>query len=131
MLKKVIGENLPDELNDTIDSIVNDIFEKGNFEKADLLVEDIFGAENCSHIGLPPKLIASSLAKYAKTEEPASTIWDQLQSLLVGFALNIGIQAKEQILLTKLNKVIFKTNEIANKVFLSIINVAIGPFRHL
>lgn len=47
MIKKVIGRALPDELVDTIDSFINDIFEKGDYEKADLLVEDIFGSNNC------------------------------------------------------------------------------------
>lgn len=41
-------------------------FQKGDSQKADLLVEDIFGADNCAIIGLPAKLIAASLGKMAK-----------------------------------------------------------------
>jgi pantothenate kinase len=90
------------------------------------LVQDIFGSDKCGIIGLPPKLIASSLAKFAKEEKVSSTIWDQVQSVLVAFALNIGILAKEQIFLTKIPKVVFKTSEIASKQFLSVINVTMS-----
>jgi len=39
---------------------------KGNSDSADLLVEDLCSPQHCAVLGLPPKLIASSLAKYAK-----------------------------------------------------------------
>ena len=44
-LQKKVSQHNPSQTNLTIDVLVDEIFEKGNFEKVDLLGIDIFGSE--------------------------------------------------------------------------------------
>jgi phosphatidylserine synthase len=88
-----------------------------------LLLQDLCGADKCSFIGYPPKLIASALAKYANEEEPTSNIWDQAQSVATAFAVNISLHIIDQINSTKIRKIIFRTNQFYHRKFLYIIQV--------
>ena len=66
----------------------------------------MFGADNCSTIGLPPKLIGASLGKILSPSHQATT-YDKLCSVLVALAINLGQQIKHQIFLTKTPTILF------------------------
>ena len=84
----------------------------GNYQSTDLLVEDIFGADNCGFIGLPPKIIASSLGKFAKrNKEDKFIIWDSLKSILIAFGINLGQQINKQMHDKKIYTAILKPNQ--------------------
>lgn len=97
--------------------ILEQIFEKGNHEATDLLVADIFGQENCAFIGLPPKLIAASLGKLSNEH----TVWDEAKSILVAFAINLGLQLKQQMLTQKIFTAVVSANEFAHPAFFHLI----------
>jgi pantothenate kinase len=69
--------------------IIEETFLKGNNEVGDLLVCDIYG-ENSQNLGLPGKIIASSLGKLAKTENCKPSNYDITKSLVIAFAINIA-----------------------------------------
>ena len=48
-----------------INEAFNDAFLKGNNKNIDMTVEDIYG-NGCTHLGLPPDLLASSFGKCSK-----------------------------------------------------------------
>jgi hypothetical protein len=74
-------------------------------------------------LGLPGKLIASSLAKYVQSKEVVVGEWDQLQSLVQAFAINIGIQIGLQIHLTKVKKALYRVGYFNHPNFLHTIQV--------
>lgn len=111
---KIITELLARQHKETLllpfSEILEQIFEKGNHEATDLLVVDIFGQENCAFIGLPPKLIAASLGKL----NIEHNVWDEAKSILVAFAINLGLQLKQQMLSQKIFTAVVSANEFAH-----------------
>ena len=94
------------------------------------MAEDIFGGpDNCTLSMVPPKLNASAMAKFASQKNYTSSIHDQLQSLLVHFAINIGKLAHETAQRHKIKTAIFISNELNSKRFLHFIAVSIFLLR--
>lgn len=107
LLRDVLKREEEEQLLHSLDQILYKLVEEGNHEQCDLLVEDIFGTEGCGFIGLPPKLIASSLGKFATGKQGKSTLWDRLKSVILAFAINMAKQINHQVFSTKIKKTIF------------------------
>lgn len=93
-------------------------------ENVDLLVEDIFGKEGCGFIGLPPKIIASSLGKYASAQQALGSVWDRLKSLLISFGLNLAQQINKQSDMLQVPNVLFLSHDFHAPAFLNLVQLS-------
>ena len=64
-LTSIINMTCP---NEKLSKIIEDAFKKGNSLNVDLIVDDIYG-KSAHNLGLPGKLIASSLGKYGNRKQ--------------------------------------------------------------
>lgn len=100
-------------------------FQKGNNQNIDLIVSDIYGHDS-NNLGLPPDLIASSLGKLGKmTPEELSTLNDDdiCRSILLAFAINIGILSANYLKNEGIESCIVVGDKLHNKYFYLAIQV--------
>lgn len=125
LIRKAFSKAEPVHTTFTTYNIINQIIKEGNYAKADILCEDLFGLEGCQNFKIPPRLIASSLSKFASQDEPTSSVYDQLQSLVLSFGVNLGKLATQIAQDHNITNAIFISNEITHKRFLHYVAVTI------
>lgn len=102
--------------------MVRKAFEEGRSEAVDLLVNDIYG-QNCDTIGLPGKIIASSLGKLAKSNESHFEVSDVARALTIALAINIANILGLLLTSQESQTAVLVSNELHNDYFYSLLQV--------